>query len=230
MTGEILRDKFLNHKKMDRLLKFTLNKISDVEQRLFAVEVLYQKNNKESLKILDDFLKVSSKKRTKNHKKDRLPEKIFTLKFHNSIGLNILQICENIILRDYYVIECGYVISYQEGHITLLNCEGKGISQISEIKGLSKLANLEHLLLQRNKIIKIEGLEDLKKLKILNLSKNEISEIQNLTNLTNLEELDLSYNKINKIENLDSLEKLKVLSLENNKIKEIQNLENLTGL
>ena len=53
---------------------------------------------------------------------------------------------------------------------------------------------MRELYLSYNQIKKIEGLENLKNLKILDLDDNKISEIEGLEHLTNLEELTFRYN------------------------------------
>ena len=68
-----------------------------------------------------------------------------------------------------------------------------------------------------NEITKIENLDDLTKLKNLNLVLNKITKIENIEHLTNLERLYLHYNPITKIENIDNLTKLKTFYLCNSK-------------
>ena len=56
--------------------------------------------------------------------------------------------------------------------------------------------NLQILLLQNNKIRRIENLSTLKKLKYLNLAINRIAKLENLASLESLEKLDLTANYI----------------------------------
>ena len=104
------------------------------------------------------------------------------------------------------------------------------ITDITEIKGLGEIANVELLELKNNKISEIKGLDTLKNLKELNLFENQITEIKGLENLTNLEYLQLGRNKIKEIKGLENLTNLKNLYLSNNQISEIKRLENLTNL
>ena len=64
------------------------------------------------------------------------------------------------------------------------------------------LHNLTHLHLQWNKIAKIDGIENLTKLKKLYLSNNRISVVENLEALRYLEELHIEKQNI---ENSDAL-------------------------
>ncbi len=89
-----------------------------------------------------------------------------------------------------------------------------------KIEGLDALVNLEELWLGKNKITQLEvrprvelsrayvlttlqGLEELKKLKILSIQSNRITKLEGLGGLENLEELYISHNGILKLEGLD---------------------------
>ncbi|XP_045803420.1 uncharacterized protein LOC123896992 [Trifolium pratense] len=78
---------------------------------------------------------------------------------------------------------------------------------------------LHTLNLSRNKISTIEGLRELTRLRVLDLSYNRISRIgQGLSNCTPVKELYLAGNKISDVEGLHRLLKLTVLDLSFNKI------------
>jgi internalin A len=101
-----------------------------------------------------------------------------------------------------------------------------------EIKGLDELVKLEELYLFQNNIEEIipesypsdkEGpLNNLKSLKILNLSNNKIKTIEGLNNLVNLETLNLASNKIENITGIKHLEKLTDVNLSFNNLKKIK--------
>lgn len=101
---------------------------------------------------------------------------------------------------------------------------------ISKIEGLDKLTDLKVLELRFSYIKKIDGLENLSSLKKLRFDDNEISKIEGLDKLTNLSHLVLDNNKISKIEGLDKLINLNYLNLSNNKISKIEGLDDLTNL
>ncbi len=106
----------------------------------------------------------------------------------------------------------------------------KGILNISDIKHLRDLKNLERLNLRNNQINTISGLESLVNLKKLYLSNNKIKRIDNLAALIKLNLLALNDNQITEIINLDHLSKLKHLNLSNNQISEIKGLNNQISL
>lgn len=88
------------------------------------------------------------------------------------------------------------------------------------------LANIFSLNLMSKGIKKIQGLEDVVKLKELDLSCNEIEEIDNLMILKDLRILTLSSNKIQRIERL-RFGYLTHLNLSYNEIGCIENMKNL---
>ncbi|XP_049386804.1 uncharacterized protein LOC125851052 isoform X2 [Solanum stenotomum] len=97
-----------------------------------------------------------------------------------------------------------------------VNLSGNFIVQITP-GSLPK--GLHVLNLSRNKIHTIEGLRELTRLRVLDLSYNRISRIgQGLSNCTLIKELYLAGNKISDIEGLHRLLKLTVLDLSFNKI------------
>lgn len=97
-----------------------------------------------------------------------------------------------------------------------VNLSGNFIVQIT----LGSLPKGLHVLdLSRNKIQTIEGLRELTRLRVLDLSYNRISRIgQGLSNCTLIKELYLAGNKVSTIEGLHRLLKLTVLDLSFNKI------------
>lgn len=112
----------------------------------------------------------------------------------------------------------------------ILELRNIGIKSIQEINGLEKIKKIKLLDLSQNQIAKIKGLEHLKNLEVLWLSNNNISEIDDLENFKNLKFLNLDGNNITEIKNLESLKNLEVLGLSRNKISEIKGLETLKKL
>jgi Leucine-rich repeat (LRR) protein len=88
--------------------------------------------------------------------------------------------------------------------------------QLTSVKGLEKLTQLEVLSLRNNKLTDVKGLEKLTKLEELYLSDNKLTNVKGLEKLTKLGELDLGYNKLTDVTGLEKLTKLTRLTLSNN--------------
>lgn len=123
-----------------------------------------------------------------------------------------------------------YKIEINEKGQQVLHMWFSGITDISKIKGLNQVKDLEILYLNHNKIEEIRGLESLVNLKELHLHNNRITEIKGLETLKNLNELVLSRNRIKEIDRLDGLKNLKILRLSGNDINDIRGLDNLENL
>ncbi|KAL0702122.1 hypothetical protein Bca4012_058244 [Brassica carinata] len=104
-------------------------------------------------------------------------------------------------------------------HFTSLKSIDLSNSFIVQITPASLPKGLHALNLSKNRISVIEGLRELTRLRVLDLSYNRISRIgQGLSNCTLIKELYLAGNKISIIEGLHRLLKLIVLDLSFNKI------------
>ena len=88
-----------------------------------------------------------------------------------------------------------YYVEIKKNRLSLSLIEEE-ISEISEIKGLDELTDLQILRLQYNNISEIKGLEKLTNLQVLELQNNNIEEIEGLENLTKLTQLNLYQNPI----------------------------------
>ena len=98
---------------------------------------------------------------------------------------------------------------------------------LSVDKGFGNIVELDFY---DNQIEKIENLNQLTTLEILDLSFNKFKKIENLDQLINLRKLYFVHNQINKIENLDTLVNLEMLELGDNQLKCIENMNALTNL
>lgn len=89
---------------------------------------------------------------------------------------------------------------------------------------------LHMLNLSKNNIVSIEGLRDLTRLRILDLSCNRIIRIgHGLSSCSSLKELYLSNNKISDVDGLHRLLKLQILDLRGNKISTAKGLSQLAA-
>ncbi len=124
-------------------------------------------------------------------------------------------------------LDVKYYIKIEDNRLVLSSL---GIEDISKIRGLEKLVNLEELYLGGNYIAEIKNLGNLINLRRLRLGGNNITEIKGLETLRNLISLRLSGNKISEIKGLDTLRNLESLKLNSNNITEIKGLNNLKNL
>ncbi|PWA82576.1 leucine-rich repeat (LRR) family protein [Artemisia annua] len=103
-------------------------------------------------------------------------------------------------------------------------------NEITSMSGLSKASStLKELYVSKNEVTKIEEIDHLYELQILELGSNRLRVIENLQNLTNLQELWLGRNRIKSI-NLCGLRCIKKLSLQSNRLTSMKGLEECVAL
>lgn len=101
-----------------------------------------------------------------------------------------------------------------------------GFNRITKISHLpSRIIKLE---LKSNHISKIQNLNQLINLQVLDLSNNRLTQIENLSSNIYLQELHLGDNHIKKIENLEMLKDLKRLNIENNLLSSVSAFRTLS--
>ena len=88
--------------------------------------------------------------------------------------------------------------------------------QLTSVKGLEKLTQLESLHLSHNKLTDLKGLENLTQLKELPLDDNQLTSVKSLENLTQLEGLWLPRNQLTDVKGLKKLTRLTELDLIDN--------------
>ena len=97
--------------------------------------------------------------------------------------------------------------------VTELELDGK---QLTSVKGLEKLTQLESLHLPHNKLTDVKGLENLTQLKELPLDDNQLTSVKSLEKLTQLEGLWLPRNQLTDVKGLKKLTRLTELDLIDN--------------
>ena len=97
--------------------------------------------------------------------------------------------------------------------VTELEFDGK---QLTSVKGLEKLTQLESLHLPHNKLTNVKGLEKLTQLKELPLDDNQLTSVKGLEDLTQLEGLWLPRNQLTDLKGLEKLTQLRQLDLSDN--------------
>ncbi|XP_062338774.1 leucine-rich repeat and guanylate kinase domain-containing protein [Osmerus eperlanus] len=102
-------------------------------------------------------------------------------------------------------------------------------NSFSQIRGLGRCTGLTHLSLAHNKLSHISGLNNLP-LKELCLRGNQITKIENMETLRSLHVVDLSFNKIQSLSGLQDLILLGSVNLERNLISDIKEASHLHSL
>lgn len=133
-------------------------------------------------------------------------------------------------LRSLYVMRTGLQ------HMFGLDCLGKCLTKLcltdQNLQRIDRLdlPCLRELLLHRNRIKSISGLEGCPKLERLWLQSNRISRLENLSNLGALRELCVQDNCISRVTGLEYLGSLEVLALGQNPIADFCDLQRLAHL
>lgn len=103
-------------------------------------------------------------------------------------------------------------------------------NEIPSLNGLSKVSDtLKELYVSKNEVTKIEELDHLQSLEILELGSNRLRVMENLQNLKNLQELWLGRNRIKAV-NLCGLTCIRKLSLQSNRLTSMAGLQGCVAL
>ncbi|XP_060780340.1 leucine-rich repeat and IQ domain-containing protein 1 [Neoarius graeffei] len=132
--------------------------------------------------------------------------------------------------------ECAELqhIDVQENNIAYVDCGGLtrlkvlllGKNQLTSIHGLDDAVNLTVLQLSHNIISHIGGLGTLKKLHRLTVDHNQLISTSGLSEAYTLLHLDCSFNHFNRVEGLENCALLNMLDLRGNNLTEVPALEN----
>ncbi|MCJ8733249.1 hypothetical protein PDJAM_G00221140 [Pangasius djambal] len=125
-------------------------------------------------------------------------------------------------------------IDLQENNITYVDCGGLarlevlllGRNQLMSIHGLDDAVNLTVLQLSHNIISRISGLGSLKKLHRLTVDHNQLISTRGLGEAFTLLHLDCSYNHLSHVEGLENCALLNTLDLRGNNLTELPVLKN----
>jgi len=134
---------------------------------------------------------------------------------------------------DFLPLHCNSETPTSSGHTyigSMLTFADLSDNQITDVGSfIKKHPFLECLILKGNKIAVVSGLEDLKFLKVLDLSCNILPAIQGLHNL-NIRELNLEGNKLTTLDGLATLNKLTSINVSKNFIESLQPLKHCSSL
>jgi len=111
--------------------------------------------------------------------------------------------------------------------ITHLDASGRGIKNLEGIENLRRLSVLN---LRDNMIDDLSPIKALDKLKELDLRNNSVENLESISGLESLVKLNLRQNKISHIEALLNLKNIKELNLNRNNINTIEELQDLSSL
>ncbi|XP_065525805.1 leucine-rich repeat and IQ domain-containing protein 1 [Lathamus discolor] len=125
-------------------------------------------------------------------------------------------------------------INVEENNIQIIDCENlENLSililsknHLSSVCGLDDCINLQNLELSYNRITRIGGLESLKNLQQLIVDHNQLISTKGLYEAPTLIHVDCSFNHLTKVEGIENCGLLQILKLEGNNLQEFPRLEN----
>ena len=150
------------------------------------------KITKQYIHSLEDFIKY-----IKDNNKDLDPN----IQNEKLVYENIIVVKNYLTSKDLNDILLLGMFKYSLNKLSKINLTANNLETIPDI--FHSLTDLKILILNNNKIKKIENLENCTKLEKLELRGNKITKIENLNNLQNLKKLTLSCNLIANIEEND---------------------------
>ncbi|KAI1238986.1 hypothetical protein IHE44_0012084, partial [Lamprotornis superbus] len=168
-----------------------------------------------------------------------------TLEDLSACSLSTLSECSN--LQVLTLRRCGLValeglssckdlkyINVEENNIQVIDCANLenlcililNKNSLSSVCGLDGCKNLQNLELSYNRITRIGGLESLKNLQQLIMDHNQLISTKGLCEVPTLIHLDCSFNHLSQVEGIENCGLLQVLKLQGNNLQELPRLEN----
>ncbi|NXT48213.1 LRIQ1 protein, partial [Pluvianellus socialis] len=125
-------------------------------------------------------------------------------------------------------------INVEENNIQIIDCENLenlcililNKNHLSSVCGLDGCINLQNLELSYNRITRIGGLESLKNLQQLIVDHNQLISTKGLCDAPTLIHLDCSFNNLTQVEGIENCGLLQILKLQGNNLQELPRLEN----
>ncbi|KAM7128045.1 leucine-rich repeat- and IQ domain-containing protein 1 [Ciconia maguari] len=125
-------------------------------------------------------------------------------------------------------------INVEENNIQIIDCENLenlcililNKNHLSSVCGLDGCINLQNLELSYNRITRIGGLESLKNLQQLIVDHNQLISTKGLCEAPTLIHLDCSFNHLTQVEGIENCGLLQILKLQGNNLQELPRLEN----
>ncbi|XP_068257839.1 leucine-rich repeat and IQ domain-containing protein 1 [Nyctibius grandis] len=125
-------------------------------------------------------------------------------------------------------------INVEENNIQIIDCENLenlcililNKNHLSSVCGLDGCINLQNLELSYNRITRIGGLQSLKNLQQLIVDHNQLISTKGLCEAPTLIHLDCSFNHLTQVEGIENCGLLQILKLQGNNLQELPRLEN----
>ncbi|NXN09927.1 LRIQ1 protein, partial [Indicator maculatus] len=125
-------------------------------------------------------------------------------------------------------------INVEENNIQIIDCDHLenlcvlilNKNHLTSVCGLDDCINLQNLELSYNRITQIGGLEALKNLQQLILDHNQLISTKGLCEAPTLIHLDCSFNLLTQVEGIENCGLLQILKLQGNNLQELPRLEN----
>ncbi|XP_009644626.1 leucine-rich repeat and IQ domain-containing protein 1 [Egretta garzetta] len=148
---------------------------------------------------------------------------VLTLRRCGLVALEGLSSCKNL-----------KYINVEENNIQIIDCENLenlcililNRNHLSSVCGLDGCINLQNLELSYNRITRIGGLESLKNLQQLIVDHNQLISTKGLCEAPTLIHLDCSFNHLTQVEGIENCGLLQILKLQGNNLQELPRLEN----
>ncbi|KAM5287891.1 leucine-rich repeat- and IQ domain-containing protein 1 [Ctenodactylus gundi] len=174
-------------------------------------------------------------------------QQVTTVAFQDLPGCSLTTLAECVNLQFLSLRRCGLTclsslsnckklkcIDAQENNIETINCENLenlcvvvlNKNQLTSVHGLDGCTNIQNLELSHNKITRIGGLESLKSLQRLIVDHNQLISTKGLCDTPTITYLDCSYNHLTNVDGIGNCALLQTLKLQGNNLTEPPSLKN----
>ncbi|XP_064897845.1 leucine-rich repeat and IQ domain-containing protein 1 isoform X5 [Columba livia] len=216
-----------------------VQRLEELEAERIKLELLHKKHQ---TAIEDELEKEKKAWRDKMMQREVT---ILTLEDLPACSLSTLSECPN--LQVLTLRRCGLValeglssckdlkyINVEENNIQTIDCENLenlcililNKNHLSSVCGIDGCINLQNLELSYNRITRIGGLASLKNLQQLIVDHNQLISTKGLCEAPTLIHLDCSFNHLTQVEGIENCGLLQILKLQGNNLQEFPRLEN----
>ncbi|XP_053923147.1 LOW QUALITY PROTEIN: leucine-rich repeat and IQ domain-containing protein 1 [Cuculus canorus] len=165
---------------------------------------------------------------------DLPPCSLSTLSECSNLQVLTLRRCGVVVLEGLSSCKDLKYINMEENNIQFIDCRNLenlcililNKNHLSSVCGLDGCINLRNLELSYNRITRIGGLESLKSLQRLIVDHNQLVSTKGLCEAPTLIHLDCSFNHLTEVEGIENCGLLQILKLQGNNLQELPRLEN----